>query len=179
MKTWHKILIGAGIGLLLILKGREKKIRDKIIKLARSQLGVKEDPPGSNWGPEIKKYGGHAGWKWCALFVTWVWRKAGAIDFKEASTWNLWQTAKKKGWFIAKGEIDPMLLKPGTALLFQYKDAAGRWLRRGHINIILEVTDGGESFRTIGGNQPHAVTIRTDRLSNRNIVGFIDPLMEA
>ena len=43
----------------------------RIVQVARTQLGVHERPPGSNctvYGPCEP---------WCALFVTWVWRRAG------------------------------------------------------------------------------------------------------
>jgi hypothetical protein len=44
---------------------------ERIVQIARSQLGVGEHPPGSNctvYGPCEA---------WCALFTTWVWRHAG------------------------------------------------------------------------------------------------------
>ena len=43
----------------------------RIVAVARSQLGVGERPPGSNCTP----YGPCEAW--CALFATWVWRRAG------------------------------------------------------------------------------------------------------
>jgi hypothetical protein len=43
----------------------------RIVRIARSQLGVGEHPPGSN----CTSYGPCE--PWCALFATWVWRRAG------------------------------------------------------------------------------------------------------
>jgi len=45
-----------------------------VLNLARSQLGVSENPPGSNRGtPYHKWYGPESeGWQWCAIFVCWV-----------------------------------------------------------------------------------------------------------
>lgn len=50
---------------------------DRVLAAARSQLGVKESPFGSN----RQKYGrafGMDGVAWCAIFVWWVFRSAGA-----------------------------------------------------------------------------------------------------
>mgnify|MGYP001036965686 CR=1 FL=1 len=44
---------------------------DAIVRIARSQLGEAEFPPGSN----CTKYGPCV--EWCALFVSWVWQHAG------------------------------------------------------------------------------------------------------
>jgi cell wall-associated NlpC family hydrolase len=44
---------------------------NEIVRIARSQLGTSESPPGSNCNP----YGPCV--EWCSLFVAWVWRQAG------------------------------------------------------------------------------------------------------
>jgi hypothetical protein len=51
--------------------------RQTIIDLAASQVGTKENPPGSN----RTKYGewfGLNGEKWCAIFVSWVYWQVGS-----------------------------------------------------------------------------------------------------
>lgn len=47
------------------------EIGERVVQVARSQVGVHENPPGSNCSP----YGPCE--PWCALFATWVWRRAG------------------------------------------------------------------------------------------------------
>lgn len=50
--------------------------RQEIVRVAASQVGTKEDPPGSN----KTKYGvwfGLNGYKWCAIFVSWIYHEAG------------------------------------------------------------------------------------------------------
>lgn len=46
-----------------------------------SQIGVREKPSGSNWGPEIKDYLASVNLKipapWCAAFVKWTFDKSG------------------------------------------------------------------------------------------------------
>lgn len=51
-------------------------MRSDIIKVCTEEIGVKEDPPSSN----KVKYGewfGLNGYAWCAMFVSWVFDKAG------------------------------------------------------------------------------------------------------
>ncbi len=55
----------------------------RALDAARSQLGVTEQPPGSNDGPDIARYrgavaGAYAGAPWCAYFVSWCAAQAGA-----------------------------------------------------------------------------------------------------
>ena len=50
--------------------------RAKIIETAHSQLGVCENPAGTNKNPYGKWYGFN-GYAWCAMFVSWVYDKAG------------------------------------------------------------------------------------------------------
>jgi peptidoglycan hydrolase-like protein with peptidoglycan-binding domain len=50
--------------------------RTKIIETAASQLGITESPAGSNKTPYGKWYG-FDGYAWCAMFVSWVYDKAG------------------------------------------------------------------------------------------------------
>ncbi len=53
------------------------------LQVAESQVGVTEQPPGSNDGPQIAEYrtatqGAYAGAPWCAYFVSWCASQAGA-----------------------------------------------------------------------------------------------------
>ncbi len=52
----------------------KKPARLEALAFAKTQLGVKELPPGSNWGPRVKVYlasaGLHSPAPWCAAFVT-------------------------------------------------------------------------------------------------------------
>lgn len=58
-----------------------KTLRVKALEHAIAELGVKEHPPGSNWGPRVSQYLAAAGWSqpapWCAAFVCWCYAKAG------------------------------------------------------------------------------------------------------
>jgi hypothetical protein len=55
----------------------EKKMTGfKVIQIAKSEIGVSENPPNSN----LQKYGAWFGWNgvaWCAQFVSWCYATAG------------------------------------------------------------------------------------------------------
>lgn len=57
---------------------QESELRDKIYEIAKKEIGYFESPPNSN----KTKYGewfGLNGLPWCAIFVSWVFDKAGFI----------------------------------------------------------------------------------------------------
>ena len=146
-------------------------MRNKVLTLALDQrrLGVHEVPNGANWGGGIEKYGGRPGWSWCCLFVTWVWRNAGIIDFKEASTWTMLQIATKKGWFYPLRSDDARATIPGNAFIWQHGN------RTGHISLIFAVDESGKHFNTIGGNEGNRVKFGVRDLDSKDLVGTINP----
>src|SRR5664279_452048 len=74
----------------------------QIVKLAESQIGIHEDPAGSNH----QKFGVWAGLDrnpWCAMFVSWVFDHAGhtlpAINFSR----GYWAVASGAAWAQSHG----------------------------------------------------------------------------
>lgn len=65
-------------------KGMIRMTAEKILEIARKQLGIKEDPPRSNDVKFNTAYYGRAvsgsGYAWCAVFVWWCFREAGAAQ---------------------------------------------------------------------------------------------------
>lgn len=55
--------------------------RMKALEVAQRFVGVRENPPGSNWGFWVGKFLGSAGWTkpapWCAAFVCYCYEVAG------------------------------------------------------------------------------------------------------
>jgi len=165
-------------------------LREQTLRIARAEWkkGVRETS--NNWGLEISKYGGRAGWSWCCLFVTWCWRQAGVQIGKEPSTFDLWMAAIRNGWFYPLESKEPIALIPGNALLFQHQ-SNGHWTRTGHISLIARVGSGvapiaaigapkaqevlGMQFNTFGGNEGNRVKfgIRSDK--SKDLIGFINP----
>lgn len=124
------------------------------VQVARSQLGVMEQPPGSNKGPEVNQYLASVncppGSFWCAAFVYWCFEKAAA-DLGRASPlvktggclmhWNKSVGKKIKSTEAAN---NPSLVKPGQLFIIDHGSGLG------HMGIV-EAVEGG-FIHTIEGN---------------------------
>lgn len=111
-----------------------------IVRIARSQLGTSEFPPGSN----CTKYGPCE--EWCALFVAWVWEKAGVG--LEGGTAPYAYSGSFYSWVKGHGGRDlprAAAPAPGDAVMFGTgpNDSA-------HVGIVESVF--GDEITTIDGN---------------------------
>jgi hypothetical protein len=135
---------------------------NEIVRIAESQLGRDESPPGSNCNP----YGPCV--EWCSLFVAWVWEKAGVplrggtSPYAYSGSIYEWAQAHEAGLpgQTAPGEpplsqaqpngarvLPPTAMPaPGDAVLYG-KDAR----HSDHIGIVERVFGDGE-ITTIDGN---------------------------
>ena len=125
------------------------------LNAARGEVGVAEQPPGSNDGPRIAEYrravpGGPVG-PWCAYFVSWCARQAGTPLGENgqgyASVSQVWGWAQRTGRAVPNG--------PGV------RPQAGDLIVWGgrHIGIVEGVLPDGR-VQTIEGNS-------SDRVSRR------------
>ena len=112
-----------------------------IVRIARSQLGVGETPPGSN----CTRYGPCE--EWCALFVAWVWQHAGiqmaggTAPYAYSGSFYGW--VKQHGGRVLPAGATP---SPGDAVLFGWGPSASE-----HVGIVESVLPGGQ-ITTIDGN---------------------------
>jgi hypothetical protein len=136
---------------------------NEIVRIAQSQLGRTEDPPGSNCNP----YGPCV--EWCSLFVAWVWKRAGVpmegstATYAYSGTVYEWAEAHEGGGLpgaTAPGEppfstaepngarvLSPTATPaPGDAVLYGSGPTASD-----HIGIVERVFPGGQ-ITTIDGN---------------------------
>lgn len=80
----------------------------KAIPVALKEVGVKEIPAGSNWGPRVSQYLRAAGINfpapWCAAFVTWVLKRIGYTVTTpgpaSVESWVVW--AQKHGKIVER-----------------------------------------------------------------------------
>jgi hypothetical protein len=123
----------------------ENSIGLKIVQVAKTQIGVKEDPPNSN-ETIFGKWFGMQHQPWCAIFVSWVYATAG-----KPITWGGYrngyagcQTAyayfKKNNLLVT----DPM---PGDIVLFDWNGDK----RYDHTGIFVEWVSKN-TFKSIEGN---------------------------
>lgn len=123
---------------------------EALLELARSQIGVKEEPRGSNrvkyntayYGREVQG----SAYPWCCAFQWWLFQTAGAGKLfydgrRTAHCETLYQFYRKKGQ-----EVDKHCLKPGDLVFFNF--SGGK--RMEHIGICERVEPG--YVVTIDGN---------------------------
>lgn len=112
-----------------------------IVRIARSQIGEGESPPGSN----CTRYGPCE--EWCALFVAWVWEHAGVpmrggtAPYAYSGSFYGW--AKEHGGRVLPAGATP---SPGDAVLYGWGPEASE-----HVGIVEQVLPGGQ-ITTIEGN---------------------------
>lgn len=120
-----------------------KEEQQKILAVAKDQLGKEEIPRGSNWGQHVQGYLQSVGItfpaSWCAAFVYWVMKQAGitatAVVPKTGGVLKMWQMAKDYR------VTDP---QPGDVFIMDY----GKGL--GHTGLVVRVE--GANIVTIEGN---------------------------
>lgn len=119
----------------------------KIVEMAVPELGYKEIPAGSN-RTKYGKWFGFDGVAWCAMFVSWVYDRAGFplgnIGFTKgfAGCQYGYDFFKKKGWIIPKEQA-----QPGDIVLFDWNGDK----RYDHTGIFV-AKESETRFTTIEGN---------------------------
>lgn len=140
-----------------------------VVRIAASQIGRKEVPDGCNCGPEIQPYlGSSAGEKWCADFVSWVYREAGrpftgGVDggWRLPGVEGLRTWLEQNGVFEARGLGAP---QPGDVIIYGGGEHTG----------IVDHVDG-DRVHTIEGNSSDQVIRRDYALSDTYITGWGRP----
>jgi hypothetical protein len=155
---------------------------------AKSQIGVMEQPPGSNRGPEVDTYVLRVGRNpadqlaWCAAFVYFCFDEAAkAVGrsnpvVKTAGVLDHWATAGQRGIPRVTGTRavqNPDLVRPGHIFVI---DTGGG---HGHLGLVVEVVGG--KLITIEGNtndggsrEGVGVFLRESRKIAQINKGFID-----
>lgn len=129
----------------------------QVLGAAESQVGVTEEPMGSNDGPQISMYrdavaGAAPGEPWCASFVSWAAAQAGEpVGTNGQGTDSV---AQLTDWAASNGRLLPASATPapGDLILFGTH----------HVGVVESVNPDG-SLTTIEGNYNNAVT-RVHRL---------------
>jgi hypothetical protein len=137
------------------------------VEAARSQVGVTEQPPGSNEGPQIATYreavqGATVG-PWCAYFVSWAARQAG-VPLGEhgegfGSVSALWEWAERSGRAIPASAGPP---QPGDLIVWGGE----------HVGIV-EAVDSDGTIHTIEGNSSDQVAQRTYGPDGGGATGYV------
>lgn len=143
----------------------------QIVDMARREIGVAESPPGSNDGERISMYrsataGANSPGPWCAYFVSWLCKEAGApIGAGGAGTGyvpTLESWGKNTGRYFSG-----RLPQPGDIAIFNFGGGISD-----HTGIVESVDPDG-TIHTIEGNSSDRVSQR--KYSLGQIKGFVHP----
>ena len=123
--------------------------REDIIALAKTQLGVTEEPPGSNNVIYNTVYYGHpvsgAEYPWCVVFIGWLFRELGASNLFCGGN----ATAScdyVRNWAMQNNQWITDNYQPGDLVLFDWNSDG----KLDHIGLVIEVN--GNALTTIEGN---------------------------
>jgi hypothetical protein len=138
-----------------------------MVNLARAEIGVTEQPPGSNESPRISQFrqataGAPGPGPWCAYFVSWAAREAG-VPIGDAGQGygrvdDVWAWGERSGKAIPAGSGKP---QPGDLIVWDE-----------HIGIVESVGADG-SIRTIEGNSSNSVAQRTYGSDGGGAIGYV------
>ena len=138
-----------------------------MVNLASQEVGVAEQPPGSNDSPRIAQYrqatAGSGVGPWCSYFVSWAARNAGVPIGDQGqglgAVADVWSWAERSGKAIQPGAQPP---QPGDLVVW-----GGR-----HIGLVESVDSDG-SIHTIEGNSSDRVARRTYGPDGGGATGYV------
>ena len=147
---------------------------EKVLAIAKAELGVKESPPNSNnvkyntwyYGKPVS---GNA-YPWCMAFVQWVFTQAGVpLPLKTASCGALMNAAKKTGQWVTKD------YRPGDVVIYDFPGGAAT----DHTGIIERVTGAGvvaiEGNTSEAGSQSNGGMVCRKTRPYNQVVGAVRP----
>lgn len=159
----------------------------EVVRIAGTQVGVREQPLGSNRGPEVDAYldrvdPGLRGNAWCVAFLYWCHDEAASRHGKAnpmprtAGVHRHWQLAPgAPGSLVvsaAEAASDPTLVRPG--MIFHIDTGGGL----GHAGLVVDVQ--GQTLVTVEGNTSDGgsregigVFIRRSRRIGQINLGFV------
>jgi CHAP domain len=140
----------------------------RALAAAQAEVGVAEQPPGSNDGPRIAEYrtatAGSGVGPWCAYFTSWAAAQAGAplgeVGQGFGAVEAVYAWAQRTGRAVPAGP--GVVPSPGDLIVW-----GGR-----HIGIVESVDPDG-SIHTIEGNSSNAVSRRTYGADGGGATGYV------
>lgn len=147
----------------------------EVLRIAAAEVGVVESPPGSN----RTKYGawyGMNGVPWCAIFLSWVFAKAGMPEYRAHYTpsWVAWFKARGM-WHAGHAGI-----APGDVVFYDFPDSVRRVQ---HVGIVQKVGTTGilaiEGNTAIGNDSNGGQVMFRQRAFGPYIVGYGRPAYTA
>ena len=150
---------------------------EKVLAIAREELGTKESPANSNkvkyntWYYSREVSG--AAYPWCMAFIQWVFAQAGVpLPLKTASCGALMNAAKKAGQWVTKD------YRPGDVVIYDFPGGAAT----DHTGIVESMTASGvvaiEGNTSQAGSQSNGGQVCRKSRKYNLIVGAVRPKFE-
>lgn len=149
--TWYALF---GADSITVTEDAANPLLTETLKIAQSQVGVMEDPPGSNRGTQVEIYqasvGIGPGSYWCAAFLYWCFQQASNNlnrrnpVLKTGHCMTHWNNTPGKKILAADAVNKPSLVKPGHIFIINTGGS------HGHTGMIEKVEGG--FIHTIEGN---------------------------
>lgn len=140
----------------------------RALATAEQQIGVREEPKGSNSGPDVDRFTGGRAEPWCAHFVSWCVEQQGKSPFgHRAAVASLRDWGKRNGKYVPAGQAEP---QPGDIFTMARHDKAGK-LVGGHTGFVARYDRTGNAVETVEGNTSDRV--QRGRRSLDQLDGFI------
>lgn len=149
-------------------------VAEKVLDIARAELGTKESPANSNkvkyntwyYGREVSG----SAYPWCMVFVQWVFAQAGVpLPLKTASCGALMNAAKKSGQWVTKD------YRPGDVVIYDFPGGGPT----DHTGILEKVTLTGvvaiEGNTSKAGSQSNGGQVCRKTRPYSQIVGAVRP----
>jgi CHAP domain len=138
-----------------------------VLNLVRQEVGVAEEPPGSNDSARIAQYrqatAGSGVGPWCAYFTSWAAREAG-VPLGDAGQ-GFGRVDDVYAWAQSAGKAIPngpgVLPQPGDLIVWDE-----------HIGVVESVGADG-SITTVEGNSSHQVARRTHGVGGDGAIGYV------
>ncbi len=161
-------------------------LTQQALEQAQSQLGVQEEPRGSNSGPVVNEYlkaaGLRPGFAWCQALVYWCYQKAATLCaavnpvVKTAGVLYCWNRTSEHRKIPRQDALkNPALLQPGMQFILLFGRATG------HTGIVEKVDVKEGTYTTIEGNsntdgsrEGYEVVRHVRKLTDANLQGFIN-----
>jgi hypothetical protein len=136
------------------------------LNIAKAEVGVAEQPPGSNDSPRIAQFrqatAGSGVGPWCAYFVSWAAREAGAPLGDQGQGFgrvdDVWAWAQRAGKAQPASAGPP---QPGDLIVWDE-----------HIGIVESVLPDGR-VQTVEGNSSDQVSRRVHDASGDGAIGYV------
>jgi hypothetical protein len=137
-----------------------------VVALVQAEVGVAEQPPGSNSSPRIAQYrqatAGSGVGPWCAYFTSWAAREAGVPLGDQGQGFgrvdDVYAWAQRAGKAIPAGSGQP---QPGDLIVWDE-----------HIGVVERVLPDGR-IQTIEGNSSDQVSRRVHDTSGNGAIGYV------